>query len=130
MRKQIILKFIGVAILFCSCSKGGNTNQGNSRQIRYEITGNYSGKLSISYWEKNSSTLTLFTNVQIPWNKDVQYAQTVEGSAITAETDSAGSLGQTAVLKIYSNNNLIKSTTASTNNVGYIVLPAIEYNFP
>ncbi len=130
MRKQVILKFIGVAILFCSCSKGGNTNQGNSRQIRYEITGNYSGKLSISYWEKNSPTLTLLTKVQIPWSKDVLYTQGVEGIIIRAETDSAGSLGQTATLKIYSNNNLVKSTTASTNNVGYIVLPEVEYNFP
>ena len=120
MRKQVILKFIGVAILFCSCSKGGNTNQGNSRQIRYEITGNYSGKLSISYWEKNSPTLTLLTKVQIPWSKDVLYTQGVEGIIIRAETDSAGSLGQTATLKIYSNNNLVKSTTASTNNVDFL----------
>ncbi len=121
--------FILFALLACfsSCFKDP-PSEPVDRLVKYEITGNYTGKLTIVY-NDNVNGNTVSNNDSIPWRKEFRLPLTVTAIGIGAQSSVAGLPGQTVTIKIYSSYNVVKTSTATAGSLGEIVVPAITYNF-
>jgi Mycobacterium membrane protein len=132
--KNILMKtccflFVITILFFSSCKKDKEeTPSANSRMVKYEITGNFSGKLFVVYLD-NISGNTLVNDVTLPWSKEVTYGNNVIGIGISGQSSAFGVAGQTATLKIYSGGTVVKSETVIASNVGGIILPSFTYTF-
>jgi hypothetical protein len=119
--------------VFTACKKdndsgSGGGGGGNSRKIKYEITGNFSGKLDVVYSDNVNGT-TQVSNVAVPWSKEIQYSSNVMTVGIGAQASVVGSPGQTATIKIYSNGNVVKTSAATAGSSGEIIIPTTAYGF-
>ncbi|HJV18417.1 MAG TPA: MmpS family transport accessory protein [Sediminibacterium sp.] len=123
----LAILFTGIFLYSCKKDNGGAT-PGNSRNIKYEITGNFTGKLDVLY-SNNANGNTAVTDVVLPWSKEILYGSNVITIGIGAQGKTAGTPGQTATIKIYSNGIVVKTSTATAGALGEIVLPTIAYGF-
>lgn len=118
-------KFFSILILaftFLSCSNDDSSSN-NSRDFRYEISGNYTGSTTIVFYTANGSTSTEEDDA-LPWTKEITYENDVKGIAISASpvVGDSGVAGQTLTLKIYRGNKLIKESTATVLSNGFFNL--------
>lgn len=118
----------GVVSMFFSCSKKSDNGGSSNRKIKYEITGSFSGKLDIVYTD-NVNGNTALANVALPWTKEIEYGNNVITIGIGAQGSSAGIAGQTAIIKIYLNGKVVKTSSATVGSLGEILIPAITYSF-
>ena len=133
MKKKIICASLLLATILlmlqaCDKNNGDGLPVNNARLVKYEITGNYTGKLTVVY-NDNVSGNTVLNNVSIPWSKEVTYSQSVTGIGIGAQASITGTLGQTATLKIYVNGTEVKRSSGSAGSSGGLILPTIAYVF-
>lgn len=127
---SVIMVILAASVLY-GCSKKSDDNGGgggNSRKIKYEISGTFSGKLDVLYTD-NVNGGTGLSNIAIPWTKEIEYGANVLAIGIGAQGSTAGVAGQTASIKIYSNGTVVKTTTATADASGGMLLPAITYGF-
>lgn len=129
-----VLKSLYVAVCFAmlvlSCKKDNNNNQQN-RAVRYEISGNYTGKLNIVYTDEAGNFQTL-TNVSLPWNKSFTAGTAVQAvtfSASTTSTSTVGIAGQTATAKLYIGTVLKQNVTQSADATRRIQFNSITHTF-
>jgi hypothetical protein len=115
-------------MLFFSCKKDGNDTPNNSRMVKYEITGNFSGKLTIIY-NDNVNGNTVLTDISLPWSKDITYGNNITGIGIGASSSTFGTSGQTATMKIYSGGSVVKTSTGTANSSGGITIPTVAHVF-
>jgi hypothetical protein len=97
--KKLALAFVVVLTVLVSCKKDEKKYpEPSSRTLRYEITGNFTGSLVASYTTASGGTSN--DQVTLPWNKEINYAQSVT-AAILAVSGSGGTAGQkvTVVIK-------------------------------
>ena len=126
MKKQILncLVFLSLSImLLTSCKKEDNddNNRQNERKVKYELSGNFTGKLLV-VTSTNSGQLQQFNAVALPWTKELTYDKNVLGAGISlrTENDNKGIAGQTLTLKVFLNGQL-KDTKPATADVNGIV---------
>ncbi len=129
-KKQIFKMLLGTllvaATLFTACKKEENSPV--SRDVKYEITGNFSGDLSIAYTAANGSFETITVN-KLPWTLAfTANASTTSLSASAIGTSGKG--GQTAVFKIYVGGKEVESGAGTATNIGSISLTPKTYLFP
>ena len=75
LRKIVTIATVSM-LLFSACKKEDNGSGGTgSRVIKYEITGNFTGKLLVVYLD-NVSGNTQVNNVILPWSKEITYPET------------------------------------------------------
>jgi hypothetical protein len=131
--KKANLVFLSAILFLTSCKKdndspglGGN----NSRVVKYEITGNYAGKLTVIY-NDNVNGNTVVNNVSLPFIKEITYPATVTGIGIGGQSSTpvTGAPGQTATIKIYSGGNVVKTASATAGSLGEITLPTMAHLF-
>lgn len=141
MKKAVL--FIGLSLLstlISYCKKEKKTADpitstpapvSNSRQVQYEIKGNYSGYLFVVYYD-NVSGNTTDTVKSLPWSKSITYGNTVQGIGIGANSVSSnlGGASQSATLQIISGGNVVKSQSATTDANGIINFQSVAYVFP
>lgn len=132
--------FLVLAALASSCKKDKKSSNppeetpgpvANNRQVKYKITGNYTGQMFVVYNDNISGNKT-DTVKSLPWSKDVIYANNVSGIGIAANSVS-GYLGQpfqSAVIEIYSAGNLVKSQSGTSDANGIINIQSVAYVFP
>lgn len=126
--KPVLLFF--TIVLFFTLSKCSNDNPSptQERKVKYEITGNFSGKFLIVYTDISGSNKTL-TDVPVPWSQEITYSASTLTIGIGAQASVTGSPGQTATLKIFVDGKEVKSSTATTGSLGEIILQTIAYSF-
>ena len=100
----------------------------NNRVIKYEITGNYTGSLTVAYTNVSGGTESIIATA-FPWTKNITYPATVSGIGIGGNTSVAGAPSQTLILKIYSAGNVVSTGTAVTDGNGLINLSTLVYTF-
>jgi Mycobacterium membrane protein len=126
---KMALPYLLAILLLVSCKKDNTSSGGiNSRVVKYEVTGSFTGKLNVVYLD-NVSGNTLVSDVTLPWAKELTYGSNVIGIGISGQSTSFGAVGQTATLKIYSGGTVVKSETVLANNNGQIILPSLTYTF-
>lgn len=127
--KNVSLILLPALLFFSSCKKDNDNNGGtNSRIVKYEITGNYTGKLIVIY-NDNVNGNTIINNATLPFLKDTTYTANITGIGIGAQASIPGVAGQTATMKIYSGGTVVKTVSATAGSLGELVLPTIAHTF-
>ena len=127
--KNVSLALLPVFIFFSSCKKDSDNNgAANSRVVKYEITGNFTGRLLVVYNDNVNGNIIL-NNVTLPFIKDTTYAANITAIGIGAQAGVPGVAGQTATMKIFSAGNVVKTVSATAGSLGELVLPAIAHTF-
>jgi type IV secretory pathway VirB2 component (pilin) len=118
---MIALSFLAIA---CNKEDSGGTNppSGNQRQVRFEVTGNYTGTLTAAFTTASGGT-TVEDITSLPWRKDITYVASVMGTGMSVG-GSTGSAQQTITLKIFSGGTEVSSTPAVANSSGVISVSA------
>jgi hypothetical protein len=98
------------------------------RVVKYEITGNYSGNFTISFTSANGSFETTEA-LALPWTKSFTASEGTTVMSASAAGNS-GSVGQTAILKIFVNGAEVKAGSGTALSSGYISLNPGSYIFP
>lgn len=117
-------------LLLTSCKKNNSNNQ-ESRAVRYEISGNYTGKLNIVYADEAGNFQTV-TNVSLPWNKSFTAGTAVQAVTFTASTTSTstvGVVGQSATAKLYIGTVVKQNVTQTADGTGRIQFNSIMHTF-
>jgi hypothetical protein len=123
-----VLSFALMVILLSGCKKDKNDNNNSSRNVKYELSGTFTGKFTVIITDNESGTLVI-DNVSIPWSKEVSYGNKVIAVGIGASATTYGSAGQTALMKIYSGGNVVKTTNGTADVNGALSLPALSHGF-
>ncbi|MDI9311097.1 MAG: MmpS family transport accessory protein [Limnohabitans sp.] len=133
MKKLFLLLFI--PFLFACTSSNSNTgNQTTptqSRNVKYEITGDYSGKVTIVY-QNQSGTFITETNVALPWTKEFTAEATTQSVGYNLRTTSTSTLGginQTVIAKLYIGGEIKKSETKLSDASGSISFDNLMFYF-
>jgi len=127
MTKLLTLCF--VLALLSNCSNDGQDPRPINRVVKYEITGSYSGKLTVLY-NDNVTGNTILDNVNLPWSLEITYPQNITAIGIGAVSASVvGTSGQNATMRILINGKVERASTAATGSFGEISLPALSYLF-
>jgi hypothetical protein len=122
--------WIALTVLMLGACKKSTVDQpmADNRKIRYELTGNFTGKLTIIY-NDNVNGNTIVSEVSLPWSKEITYANNIQGIGIGGSSTSFGTPGQTATLKIYANGIVKVTDTRTAGFAGELSLPTLSYNF-
>ncbi|MFB9107190.1 hypothetical protein [Flavobacterium gyeonganense] len=127
--KQIML-MLTLVFTFASCSSDDNDNDSvnRSRDVKYEITGNYTGDLDVTYLEKSGAALNEDIDA-LPWTKE--FTANADSPGASFQTSGYGGVkGQTLTGKVYVGGKVVKELTATATEDGIIVLVPSSYVFP
>ena len=130
MRSAKYLKVISIVIYFSglgvSCSED-DSSPAKSRDIKFEVTGNFTGTLSATYI--NAIGGGAHESIpSLPWNKTLTYASTVPSTALSVGA-TGGVAGQTVRVKIFAGGTLISDTPEVADASGMLVIASPTYIF-
>lgn len=113
-----------------ACSKDDDNPAPSPRNVKYEITGNYTGHLTVII-NDNVSGNEVFTVTSLPWTKEKTYTANVAGIGIGGQSVVAnpGLPGQTVTVKIYSGGTQVRTGTVTCDANGVVTLPSHAYLF-
>lgn len=120
-----------VSFLLISCSNGNDdSTNAPSREIKYEITGTYSGHLDVFYSNEFGDPVSLVVT-SLPWSKTITYPSdiTVIGITSSSVVTNAGIAGETGSMKIYSGNDLKRSSDKIVGQNELLIFDPLSYNF-
>ena len=124
------LKVISLVILFSwlgiSCSED-DSSPAKSRDIKFEVTGNFTGALSATYVNATGGGANESIPA-LPWNKTITYASTVPSTAISIGA-TGGVAGQTVRVKVFAGGTLVSDTPGVADASGMVVVAAPSYVF-
>lgn len=123
--------FLTIALICFSCSNDDDSNDKNSREIKYEVAIINSGIFGIIYTDSDGEdTLEEIENTNNgPWIKEVKLDDNVKEAKIAVGVLS-GTKGNTITVKVYSGGKLVREKTASTNANQLINLQVEPYVIP
>lgn len=126
---KIIVAIVAISsVIVLSCSKPNDPPAEQTKRVKYEITGNFSGKLTVIY-NDNVNGNTVLNNISLPWSVEVTYPANIVGIGIGASSSTTGTAGQTAVIKIYVNGTEAKSSTGTATATGVMTIPTLAHVF-
>jgi hypothetical protein len=123
MKKQLrnIISTICIAFTIFACSKTDDANPATgSRAIKYEITGNYTGLITLVV-TTNNDDFEIMEIKKLPWKLEFTAKQTITfvgGSA----SGGGGVSGQTATLKTYVGGQEVSSGAGTALSSGFLNL--------
>lgn len=120
-----------LAFTAVSCSSDDDNDSGaesGSRDVKYEITGNFTGELDVTYMEKSGAPL-IEDVPSLPWAKEFTANPDSDG-ALLHTAGGGGVAGQTVTAKIYVGGKVVSELTGTANSDGIIVVHTKTYIFP
>jgi hypothetical protein len=128
MKKQtiFILLLFAATIFFQSCDSDDNSST-DSRDVKYEMTGNFSGKFTAAATTNNGTAEAIEIN-KLPWKLEFKAKETVKSLVVTA-TGTGGTAGQTATLKVFVGDKEVSTSTATALSSGIITINSTLYTF-
>jgi hypothetical protein len=133
MKKAFLLLMVACATFVTSCSSDDDnntvddTNSNTSRDIKYEVTGNYTGVLTVAFiTQTGASTTDQIT--ALPWTR-LFNADAGTLSSGFGVTGSGGAAGQTITATIYQGGVDKGSVTATANAEGIITATPPSVSF-
>lgn len=126
IRTLTSLCILAGSLLTLSCGKDEPTKT-KSRDIKFEITGNFSGTMNATFFTASGGA-TNESIPSLPWTKSITYQSSVSGTTITLD-GSGGVAGQTLKVKIFAGGLVVSETPGVANNAGIIVIAAPAYVF-
>lgn len=114
------------SISLSSCSSDDSSPSSNTKAVKYEVTGNYSGHLIVVFTGANGQNVEEVITT-LPWSKVVTIpnSQIAVGFGGQTSAPNYGGAAQTATAKIYVNNVEKQTGTATSDVNGAITLPSL-----
>lgn len=143
MKKLLTASFLSLAlsVSILGCKKDKDTTPDpepapsapTSRVVKYEITGNYTGKLNVVYTNATGANESI-SGVTMPWSKEVTVTKTGPiAVGFTAGTQggpgAAGVPGQTGTIRLYANGVEKQNATQTADSYGTITFGALSHVF-
>lgn len=129
MKTLAIVLTLAFTAVSCSSDKDNESEAvSKSRDVKYEITGNFTGEFSAIYFDKGGSPLNEDVT-SLPWTKEITADAGVPGITFSA-SGHGGVKDQTLTAKIYIGGEVVKESTAKANNDGIIIVTLAPYLFP
>lgn len=134
MKRFVLQSMLGVILISVSaCKKENNTtptptptpnptNPVKNRNVRYEVSGNYTGKLTVQHFQAGGGIGTS-PDITVPWSKEITYEPNVGGVNL-AVSGHTGQPGQTVTIKIYIGGVEKRTASGEVNNNGVISVMA------
>jgi hypothetical protein len=121
-------------LFFTACKKDNPVPDDETpvlKKATYTIEGNYSGKVSIVFYNESGTAITE-TFVSLPWKKE--FTTTVSTTYLglninTSSTSTLGKPGEKALCKILLDNTEMKSVEAVADKDGHITTGTVMYYF-
>jgi hypothetical protein len=110
--------------VFISCNKSDEDNL--DRNVKFEITGEFTGKVSVKYTNNLGNTITV-NDVQLPWSIEIHYDINIREISITANGTVSGNPGQTVTTSIYQNGKTIKQIVLTSDRSGLLTIPLLTH---
>lgn len=120
----LTLAFTAVSCSSDNDDKGGN----NSRDVKYEVTGNFSGQMDAVYTESGNAGQSVDIT-KLPWTKEFTAAAGTAGAGIQV-SGHGGVVDQTLTIKIYVGGKVQQETTAKAKSDGTIIAIPGTFIFP
>jgi len=109
-----------------SCSKDDdNTSPADSRNVKYEITGNATGTFDATYITGSGSGANEIP-ASLPWSKEIVLQNSVTTVSFNAAVIGA-TPGKTITAKIYVGGLVKKEQTATVQSNGTAIIAALTY---
>lgn len=135
MKNRIVFSLVAlfsISAIFTSCSKESeDTPISNIRYIKYEVSGDYSGNISMTYTGLAGQTV-IDTIKSLPWMKIIPYSNRVDSISISGVSDdnsNLGTSGQKANVKITTIEDGEISSESTADGSGVINIPVLKYGF-
>jgi hypothetical protein len=120
-----IVSLLAGALFFSSCND--DDAPVSSREIRFEVSGNFTGTLDATYTTAGGSAVNEDIT-SLPWVKNITYQTSVPAISILVG-GSGGSAGQSITVKVFAGGKEVRSETATANNDGIVVIALQPYVF-
>lgn len=117
--------FLGLAV--SSCSSDDDKSSVPARNVKYEITGNFSGKFLVVYSNEVGGAQAV-DGTLLPWSKEITLT-TVNTASFSSQSTTAGTPGQTATAKLIVNGETKKTETKTADELGIINFSNLNYTF-
>lgn len=118
-QSKSIISIICLAFTILACSKTDNvTPASGSRAIKYEITGNYAGIITLAI-TTNNDDFDVMEIKKLPWKLEFTAKQSITFVG-GAGSGSGGVGGQTATLKTYVGGQEVSSGTGTALSAGFL----------
>lgn len=108
-----------------SCSKDDVNTPADSRNVKYEITGNATGTFDATYITASGSG-TNETPTSLPWSKEIIVQNSVTTVSFNAAVIGA-TPGKTITAKIFVGGVVKKEQTATVQSNGTAIIAALTY---
>nr|WP_294897571.1 MmpS family transport accessory protein [uncultured Pedobacter sp.] len=124
--KKLTIAIIAVFTILVSCSKNDdNPTPADSRNIKYEITGNATGTFDVTY-TTGSGSGTNEAPTSLPWSKEIVLQNDVNSVVINSAVIGA-TPGKIITTKIYVGGVERKSETATVQSNGTAIIAGLSY---
>jgi hypothetical protein len=121
-----IISIICLAFIVLACSKTDDaTPTAGSRAIKYEITGNYTGTITV-VGATNNDNFEIIEIKKLPWKLEFTAKQSLT-YVLMQGTGNGGITGQTATLKTYVGGQEVSSGMGTALSSGYITMSNKQY---
>jgi hypothetical protein len=120
------LLIIAILLFAVSCGKD-DAKPVKIRDIKFEVTGNFSGTMDATFITANGGA-TNESISSLPWTKSITYQSSVSGTTITIG-GGGGVAGQTLKVKVSAGGSVVSETPGVANSSGVVVVASPTYIF-
>lgn len=113
-----IISIICMVFIVFACSKTSDVSPTGSRAVKYEITGNYTGLITV-VGVTNNDDFEIIEIKKLPWKLEFTAKQSITYVLMQA-TGNGGVTGQTATLKTYVGGQEVGTGTGTALSSGFI----------
>lgn len=127
--KEMIRSLAFVIMVGLGACSSDDGSVPETREMTYEITGNYSGEMVIVYSDEGGNQQIAEVE-SLPWSKSV----TIDGDVpvivlgVSDSVSNPGNEGETVLLKIYRGDSVVEESTVTAISNGYMNF-AMTYEF-
>jgi hypothetical protein len=123
----IYLTLVFIASLIVSCSDDGEGKTPGGKEVKFEVTGNFSGQLSTTYITASGGGTSESIN-SLPWTKTVTYETSVPSTGMSV-VGISGVVGETLAITVFVNGKQVSSTPGAADNNGTVAVTAPSHIF-
>lgn len=119
LKTLAIVLTLAFTAVSCSSDNDEDNSAPASREVKYEVTGNYTGNLAVTYTEAGGGALNEDITA-LPWTKEFTAAANTQGVTLSIGGH-GGVKDQTVTIKIFVGGKEVRNLPATANADGTIV---------
>ena len=116
-----------LCVVGSACSDDDGGGKSGSREVKFEVTGNFTGEMSAVFLTASGGGTTESINT-LPWSKTITYESSVPTTQIGV-AGAGGNFGETLTVKVIVGGSEKSSTPGTATNSGSISVSAPAYAF-